>query len=270
MERKCCSLRKYLFIFKATLIESLQYVMNIFLGFISFFMMLFVFINLWNYIYADSTKLIDGYTMNQMIWYVILTEILWYGTRNRTLTAQISDDIKSGTIAYGLNKPYHYISYIIAKHIGEIAVKFVLFLMAGLAVGLLFNGPIPGFHLYQLPIILLSLLLGILINSFIRMGISVLSFWIEDCAPFHWIYDKLLIIVGIMFPVEVFPQWAQPVIRCTPIYVVSYGPAKLVIDYGYRTALQILLAQVIYLAASYSILMLLFQKGVKQLNVNGG
>ncbi len=250
--------------------ESLQYVMNIALGFISFFMMVFVFINLWNYIYSDPSKLISGYSRGQMIWYVILTEILWYGTRNRTLTVQISDDIKSGTIAYGLNKPYHYIVYIIAKHIGEIALKFVLFLGAGLVIGLIFVGPIRDFSPLRLPLILLSLLLGILINSFIRMAISVLSFWIEDCFPFHWIYDKLLILVGIMFPVEVFPQWAQPIIRCSPIYVVSYGPAKLVIDYNYSTALEILLAQLIYLAVSFILLMLFYQKGVKRVNVNGG
>jgi hypothetical protein len=31
-------MRKYIFVFKATLIESLQYIINILLGFITFFM----------------------------------------------------------------------------------------------------------------------------------------------------------------------------------------------------------------------------------------
>jgi ABC-2 type transport system permease protein len=263
-------MRKYLFIFKATLMESLQYIMNILLGFISFFLLLFIFMNLWSYIYSDPSELINGYSMKQMIWYVIITEIIWFGSRNLTLTTQISNDIKTGTIAYGINKPYHYIAFIIAKHLGEIAIKLILFAGAGLLVGLLTIGNIPGLRLSHVPLILLSLFLGIMINSFLRMAISVLSFWVEDCIPFHWIYDKLLIVIGTLFPVEVFPLWAQPLIRCSPIFVVSYGTAKLVVDYSQSMALYVLAAQVIYFILSLILLLLLYRKGVKRLNVNGG
>lgn len=263
-------MRKYVFIFKATLMESFQYIMNIILGFITFFMMLFVFICLWNYIYSDSSNLINGYTMKQMIWYVIVTEILWFGSRNTTLARQIADDIKSGTIAYGINKPYHYILYIIAKHLGEITVKMFLFVAAGIVIGYTFVGPLPGSTLYHLPMIILSVLLGIMINTFLRMSISVLSFWIEDAIPFHWIYDKLIIVVGMLFPVEMFPLWAQPIIKCSPIFVVTYGPAKLLIDYSNHVFLQVLMVQASYFVGSFLLLMVMFQRGVRKLNVNGG
>ncbi|MDF2904692.1 MAG: ABC-type uncharacterized transport system permease component-like protein [Herbinix sp.] len=263
-------MRKYLFVLKATLIESLQYVLNILLGFITFFMILFVFMNLWEYIYSDTTKLINGYSKEQMIWYVILTEMIWFSMRNATLSFQISNDIKSGSIAYGMNKPYHYIAYIIAKHLGEIAVKSLMFMTAGLVIGYCFLGSFPVIRLYQLPSIILSLILGMFVNTFLKMSISVLSFWIEDATPFHWIYDKMIIVLGIMFPVEVFPLWAQPIIRFTPIFVVTYGPAKLIIDYSSGMALQVLVSQLIYFVISLSILLFIYQRGVKKLNVNGG
>lgn len=263
-------MRKYIFVFKATLIESLQYVFNILMGFLTFFIILFVFMNLWDYLYSDASNLINGYSKSQMIWYVILTEIMWFGTRNQTLTFQISKDIKSGTIAYGLNKPYHYIAYIISKHLGEILIKFALFLGAGLLIGYLFLGELPPFQWYRLPFVILSFFFGIMINTFLRIGISVLSFWIEDAVPFHWIYDKLIIVIGTMFPVEMFPAWAQPLIKLTPIFVVTYGPAKLIIDFNTEMVQKVLLAQTLYFMASLSILLLLYQKGVKKLNVNGG
>jgi ABC-2 type transport system permease protein len=208
--------------------------------------------------------------MEQMIWYVILTEMMWFGSRNRTLTHQITTDIKSGTIAYGINKPYHYILYIIAKHLGEIAIKMLLFLIAGIVIGFSFVGAIPNFNLSQLPFILISAFLGIMINTFIRMIISVLSFWIEDSIPFHWLYDKMLIVVGMLFPVEMFPLWAQPIIKCSPIFVVTYGPAKLVIDFSNEIFVQVLSVQLIYFFVSLVLLLAIFQKGVKILNVNGG
>ncbi len=118
---------KYLYIYKATLIENLAYIANVFLGFINFFVMMFVFLNLWQYIYSDNTQIINGYTMQQMIWYVLITEVLWFGSRNKILIREISQDIKTGNIAYNINKPYNYVLYIISKHLGEITIKLILF-----------------------------------------------------------------------------------------------------------------------------------------------
>lgn len=39
-------MKKYLYIYKATLIENLSYIPNILLGFINFFVMIFIFLNL--------------------------------------------------------------------------------------------------------------------------------------------------------------------------------------------------------------------------------
>jgi len=124
-------MRKYLYIYKATLIENLSYISNILLGFINFVVMMFIFLNLWQYVYADDSQVINGYTMQQMIWYVLITETLWFGTRNKTLMKQINHDIKSGNIAYNINKPYNYVFYIIAKHLGEITIKFIAFSILG-------------------------------------------------------------------------------------------------------------------------------------------
>ena len=88
-------MKKYLYIYKATLIENLSYIPNIALGFINFFVMMFVFLNLWQYMYLDNSRIINGYTMEQMIWYVLITEVLWCGTRNKILTNEISKDIKT-------------------------------------------------------------------------------------------------------------------------------------------------------------------------------
>lgn len=88
-------MKKYLYIYKATLIENLSYIPNIALGFINFFVMMFVFLNLWQYMYLDNSRIINGYTMEQMIWYVLIAEVLWFGTRNKILTNEISKDIKT-------------------------------------------------------------------------------------------------------------------------------------------------------------------------------
>ncbi len=263
-------MRKYLYIYKATLIENLSYIANILLGFINFFVMMFVFLNLWEYIYSDNTQIINGYTMQQMIWYVLLTEILWYGSRNKILTREISQDIKTGNIAYNINKPYNYISYIISKHLGDITIKLILFTIVGITIGICFVGPIQNFHFANIPFILLIVILGVFINSILRITISILSFWIEDSTPFHWVYDKMILVIGTLFPIEMFPEGIRPIIKCTPIFVVTYGPAKLMIDFSMESFIQILMAQILYLVIAISVITFLYKKGVKKLNVNGG
>lgn len=250
--------------------ETLQYIVNIFLGFISFFLIIFVFLNLWQYIYSDSSNIIDGYSMTQMVWYVILTEIMWFGNRNAMLTNQISNDIKSGSIAYGLNKPYNYLYYTIAKHFGDVTIKLFLYLSVGISMGLIFAGRLPNFQFRNLPFIAITFLLGLFINALIRIAISISSFWIEEAKPIHWMYDKLILVIGTLFPVEMFPVWLQPIIKCSPIFVITYGPAKLIIDFSMEMFLSVVFAQVIYIIIVIAILTILYQKGVKRLNVNGG
>ena len=263
-------MKKYLYIYKATLIENLSYIFDLLFGFLNYFIMMFIFLNLWEYMYQDPSQIINGYSMQQMIWYVLITECLWFGTRNKILTSQISEDIKSGNIAYNINKPYNYVFYIISKHLGDITLKSILFGIVGITIGVCFVGPIQGFNFTNIPFILIVVLFGILINSLIRIAISLISFWIEDSTPFHWVYDKLILVLGTLFPVEMFPKFLQPIIKFTPIYVVTYGPAKLLINFTFNEFIQVSVAQVFYLVIVIVLNLFLYKKGVKKLNVNGG
>ena len=67
-----------------------------------------------------------------------------------------------------------------------------------------------------------------------------------------------------------FPEFLQPIIKLTPIYVITYGPAKLIIDFSLKNFVSILIAQIIYLIITVGLVVLLYEKGVKKLNVNGG
>ena len=263
-------MKKYLFIYKSELMSNLQYVFNILTGFIGYFIFIFVFLNLWQYIYSDPNELINGYSMNQMIWYVIITEILWMSLGGRKLCRKISDDVRGGNIAYNLNKPYNYLSFIVFKHFGDITFKFICYAVMSVILGLIFVGPIDGFFIQNIPFIIISVVLGSIINSLIRITISLFSFWIEDTTPFQWIYDKIILVIGTLFPVELFPKILQPIMKCTPIFVVNYGPAKLFVDFSFSMFTQVLLAQIIYIVVVILIATIIYRKGVKRLNVNGG
>lgn len=263
-------MRKYAVIYRSVLMENLQYAANIAMGFVSYFIMNFVFMNLWSYMYGTSGELIAGYTKEQMIWYVMMTEMIWFGARSATVAKQASTDIRGGNIAYLMNKPYYYPLYILAKYTGEWSVQMPMYAVLGVVMGMTMVGGIAHFRLVTLPVIVLCIVFGITINAIFKLCISLLAFWIEDAYPFQWLYDKLLLVVGTLFPIEIFPDKLQVLFKMTPIYTVCYGPAKLVVDFDPQKCLEILSAQVIYLAVGTILMFWIYRKGVKKLYVNGG
>ena len=72
------------------------------------------------------------------------------------------------------------------------------------------------------------------------------------------------------FPIEYFPETLQKILTFSPIYVVCYGPAKLFVDFTWTNFITVLIAQIIYIGLAWLLCNLMYQKGVKKLNVNGG
>ena len=263
-------MRKYLFIFKSELMSNLQYVFNILVSFIGYFIHIYIFLNLWEYMYSDPSEVINGYTMNQMIWYVVITEILWMSLGGRKLCKQICNDVRGGNIAYNINKPYSYVGYCLASHLGSITIKAIMYIVLGLIVGYLFLGSFPTLNIFSALAILITGVLATIISILLIVSIGLLSFFMEDSYPFYWLYSKFILILGTLFPIEYFPKVIQPILSYSPIYVVSYGPAKLFVDFNLSNFISIIIAQVIYILLSYGLCSLIYRKGVKKLNVNGG
>lgn len=263
-------MRKYAVIYRSVLMEKLQYALNIAMGFISYFIIIFVFVNLWNYMYSSPGELIAGYTKEQMIWYVMVTETIWFGARETSMIRQVSSDIRGGNIACQINKPYHYTVYCLAKFTGEWSVSLPMYAFLAAVTGLVMVGEIQGFRFSSFLLTVPVVLSGITINAVFKLCISLFSFWIEDSNPFQWLYDKMLLVVGTLFPIEIFPEALQPLFKLTPIYTVCYGPAKLVVDFSMEKWTEILLAQALYLTIGLALMFFIYGKGVRKLHVNGG
>lgn len=263
-------MRKYLFIFKSQLMSELQYIFNITTSFIGYFILLFIFFNLWKYIYSDPNELINGYTMNQMIWYVIITEILWGTVGGRMLCNKISEDVKGGNIAYNINKPYSYIGYSLSTHFGKIFIKLIIYSIIGMITGYMFLGSFPDLNILSILAVILIALLATTISSLLIIFIGLFSFIIEDSTPFYWLYSKAILVLGTLFPIEYFPSVMQPILKFSPIYVISYGPARLFVNFAWQDFIKVFIAQIIYIGISWGICSLVYKKGVKNLNVNGG
>jgi ABC-2 type transport system permease protein len=143
--------------------------------------------------------------------------------------------------------------------------------LLGLAIGLVYAGALENFSLVNLPLILLSLLLGCFINFFIYLTLALTAFWFEENTSFFWIYQKLVFTLGgMLLPIDLFPKWLQSLSHYLPFAYVTYAPAKLAVDFSLSDFCRLFPVQVLYLGVFFILAMVLYRKGVRNLNVNGG
>ena len=180
------------------------------------------------------------------------------------------EEIKSGSIAYIMTKPYSYIGYIFTTYLAEGLIRLMVMIPVSIIFGLIFVGPLETFQIKYFLIMIISFIMAYSINGLIQLLISLFAFFMEDATPLHWVYNKLILIFGVFFPIDMMPEALQGILKYTPAYTITYGPSKLIVDFNLVDAAYILLAQVIYIFGVLILLNLVYRRGVKKLNVNGG
>jgi ABC-2 type transport system permease protein len=71
-------------------------------------------------------------------------------------------------------------------------------------------------------------------------------------------------------PIELFPIWLQKVAHYLPFAYVTYVPARLTVDFSFTNFYRQFSIQVIYLILFFTLSIVLYRKGARNLNVNGG
>lgn len=265
-------MNKYWSIYKTSFRQESKTVANAITAVISFIVIIYIFSQLWQFIYGGSGggTPINGYTVQMMIWYMIMAEVLMYSVSARGVTRAFSSDIKSGKIAYQLNKPYNYFSYQVCSQAGAFMWKLIFLVPTGIIMGLILLGPIPNFSIAYIVPLLVSLLLAVLLTCIIYGTVGLLSFWIEEATPFTWIVQKFQMLFGLFFPPEFFPTWLQPFINYSPVYAMMSGPCKLMANFSWDLFLQVSVSQVAYITLFVGLGIMLYKLGTKKVNVNGG
>lgn len=232
-------------------------------------LIVFVFVQLWHVTYAVLGRdTIGGYTIAQMIWYFAFAEAIVLSTPG--VRAKIDNEVKTGGLAYQLNKPYHYVLYLASDAAGERLVRFALNLTIGIVLSLLFAGPIP---------LTLGGLAGAAVITagafaldFMGYGlIGLLSFWVEDTYAFNLIYSRLVMLLGgMMIPLNVFPEPLASIARALPFSYMIYGPARMWVDPSFDFFVEMLVKLAIALLVAGALLALAFRAGLRNVTVNGG
>jgi ABC-2 type transport system permease protein len=267
MRERRHKLAKYLACAKSALQDKLSYGPDAAGQALSYAIFVFIFINLWKAVFSGKIE-ISGYTRESAIWYFIIAELAAFASAGSF--GAISEDVKSGSIAYSLGRPYSYVLFQYARNFGEMLLPEAAMAVLGILMGTLAAGPLPLRGILHLPAVLVSLFLGASLSFFILTALSLTAFWIEENSVFFWIYQKLILIIGTLMPVEFLPAGLQPLARLSPFSSVAWAPARLAVAFSPREASSILIVQALWTALAACAAFFVFNRGVKHVSVQGG
>ncbi len=259
---------KYWAVFRTQLVNSLAYPMDLLGRSLLIVLFMWIFMNLWRVTYGSTgSHSIAGLTLVDTMWYLMMAEAVMLSKRE--LSETITEQVKDGSVAYLLNKPFNFILYHFAAGLGDTVLAFAGNLVIGSAVVWLMAGPPPGPAGWLLAAV--AVVFAWLLDFCFSALIGLSAFVVEETNAFRWIYQKLLLVLGgLLIPLDFFPDWLQTVSLNLPFAWIIYGPARLFVDPSLARLGTVLMQQAIWLAVFGCTVWLIYRWAVARLVVNGG
>jgi ABC-2 type transport system permease protein len=263
------SLRKYGAVFRLSLLAQLAYPAEIWLRLLFVFIIMFVFSSLWHTAYAEMGRsTLGGLNLSQMLWYLAITESIILSRPRDAM--RIDDEVRTGQLAYQFARPYNYLLYRFAQMWGERLPRFLITAVVAVTLATVFSRA-AGASMAGLMLGVPALLLALAIDFMLVTAISFLAFWVEDTAPFLFIYDRFLMILGgMLLPLELFPGLLETVARLLPFSAIVYAPARVFVDPHGADLIRLLMHQMLALIGASIVAILLLRYAERRLQSNGG
>ena len=256
-------MKKYITIFKYGLKMNTTFMLDYFFSLISFFVHVWVFNSLWDFILKDGTA--AGYTRPELIWYIIMSEFITYSISSSY--KKVAEKVKDGTIANLLIKPMHYPIYFFAEESANL-IKIVINLIGLFILGFGLGGRIE-ITAIQLLLILISVAFSLFLGSIMQLILGLIAFSMEEVRSLWLILQKLQFLL-VFVPLEFYDKPIQNILLMLPTSYITYVPAKILVKYEAGSVAALMGMQIFWMMALTVITTILYKKGVKKINANGG
>jgi len=259
--------RKFWAVMTITIATRFAYLGELLVRSIFLVLILFIFTQLWQATAQTRDILsITGFTIAQLIWYLAFTESI----ATSVTTPEIDVEVRSGDIAYRLARPLPYPVYHLGAMLGERVLRFTMNLAVGCFVAWIVVGPIQ-ITPFALAAALSTAVVSFVADRMIVLTIGLISFWVEDVSGLYLLYSRAVMILGgMLLPIEVYPTWLQRVAAALPFQYLMYYPARLFVGADLRTWLHVLGAQLLIVGMILLLLMLIYHLGLRRVSAQGG
>jgi ABC-2 type transport system permease protein len=269
LQKRQFTIRKYVAVMQVSIANNLAYIMEVLFRALFMIVVVFVLSQLWKTTFSTrGTKLISGFSMHTMIWYLVCAETLALSLP--PLAKRIDQEVRSGQLAYLLGRPCSYIFYNFAQYLGERLVRLFINALVGITLAFLVAG-VPDWNWIGLLACPVAIFLALCIDFVAYFSIGLLAFWTEETQSFVLIFNRLtLVLGGVLAPLEIFPQPLRAIAQALPFSAILYGPARTLVHFEAAAFGWLLVQQILTIAVGGVILFLIYSIAIRRVNINGG
>jgi ABC-2 type transport system permease protein len=186
-----------------------------------------ILVLMWLAIYGNE-KMIKGFTLPEMITYVLIGNLFNSVVRN-FLPNAMKGDMKDGGLSVYLVRPMSYFSFIFYREIGrESIVIFLSVISQGLVILFFLNYFIFNYNILYLLAVIAMLVLAFITELLLSYIIGLVAFWTDEVDGLYATHERLRkIFSGGYFPISILPAFFVNISYALPFAYSFYVPAQL-------------------------------------------
>lgn len=258
--------QKYLAIFKMSILHNLRnYKMLVGLCIFEVTCLL-IFAHLWK-VAAARIGAID-LDPQLLLWYIAFNE--WILIAVPDIELDMEHELKTGQLAYFLPRPISYLGSKLVEGLGALVLNLAVLGSVAFLFAYMWTGSLP----LPLPAFIFALFIGVLagfLSLIFTMAVGVSAFFVDEVEPWRWVWEKFLFVFGgLMLPLTVYPGWMQSIAQWTPFPAILGARSGLIFNFELSLVMNVLLNLIVWSAIGIILLNVLYQRGLKMLNVEGG
>lgn len=206
----------------------LTYRFEVFASILTRLILILANVFLWNCVYTRQDA-IAGVSREQMITYSVLSACLSV-VYQCGVQSSMNSDVRKGSIAVSMMRPFHLLPAYFAEDLGAILVKTLSVSVPVLLLGFLFFRVQLPVSCQAVCLVVASCLLGLLIMWFMSALVGMFAFVTLELGNMGVVKDSLVAILsGSMIPIWFFPEGFQKILMRTPFPYTYQTPLGLYI-----------------------------------------
>lgn len=224
---------------------------------------------LWELIMA-SGHVDNSLPIIDLSWYIGLAELnIFISPR---IFVVIEDDVRSGNVAYFLNRPMPYLWMRFAEGMGAMLANFVIYTLVGLPYLYFLYGGFPTLGGWVLFPVMGFVLVGAALHLLFQIFCGLLTFWSNDAIVVYYAYQKLFFSLGgVYIPMTLYPAFLYPdLLKFLPFASLTGNGVSLILQYSDALVIEYAALQLLWIGLAAWGLSRLYRTCLKKVEINGG
>jgi ABC-2 type transport system permease protein len=262
-------MKKYFEMAKSQILVNIAYSAWYWAGTFSSVVQLLIIYAFWHAVYANRDSIAEM-PLDTMITYVVVAMLL--GQYVAGVGNALASDIRDGSIAIELMRPYDLLTKLVALDLGDKVSSTIRNTLPMVILAFLFLG-------IQLPstwesalLFFISAILGILVGTQFDLIVGVLAFWTVNVWGLRVLRNAILLFFsGSLVPISLFPEWLQTVSLFLPFQSMVYVPVSIYTGSMSGSEAYVAMAmQVVWLVGILLVVRMIWALAIRKVTIFGG